>query len=162
MGYSYYYNAPVMEVILGSLPWTVLLVGLAIVISTLAGIVLGIESDYRQGRPLDRALLGTLMFTSGFPDFFTGILLLFFFGVVLGLVPLDLQGIPGRMTHDVKGCPFHPRCTQKIEICTLETPETVATGQRIIACHRGDIVPLLEVKQVIILSTIKVLIMPLF
>ncbi|SFG58017.1 peptide/nickel transport system permease protein [Desulfotomaculum arcticum] len=88
LGYSYYYNAPVMAVILGSLPWTVLLVGLAIIISTLVGVALGIESGYRRGRPLDRALLGSLMFASGFPDFFVGILLLLFFGVVLGLVPL--------------------------------------------------------------------------
>lgn len=88
LGYSYFYNAPVMAVILGALPWTVLLVGLAIIISTLAGVVLGIESGYRRGRPLDRALLGSLMFASGFPDFFVGILLLLFFGVVLELVPL--------------------------------------------------------------------------
>jgi peptide/nickel transport system permease protein len=88
LGYSYYYNAPVMEVILESLPWTVLLVGSALIISTLAGIILGIEAGYRRGRPLDRALLGALMFTSGFPDFFAGILLLIFFGVILGLVPL--------------------------------------------------------------------------
>lgn len=88
LGHSYYYNAPVMDVILGSLPWTVLLVGSAMAISTLAGIVLGIESGYRRGRPLERVLLGALMFTSGFPDFFVGILLLLFFGVVLGLAPL--------------------------------------------------------------------------
>ncbi|WP_027364856.1 ABC transporter permease [Desulfotruncus alcoholivorax] len=88
LGYSYFYNAPVLAVIFGSLPWTVLLVGLAIIISTLIGVVLGIESGYRRGRPLDRALLGVLMFASGFPDFFAGILLLLFFGVVLGLAPL--------------------------------------------------------------------------
>ena len=61
LGYSYFYNAPVMAVILGSLPWTILLVGLAIIISTLAGVVLGVESGYRRGRRLDRALLGTLI-----------------------------------------------------------------------------------------------------
>jgi len=29
----------------------------------------------------------------------------------------DLQGIKGRMTRPVSGCPFHPRCTQAIDVC---------------------------------------------
>jgi len=58
----------------------------------------------------------------------------------------DLQGIPGRMAHGVKGCPFHQRCTQKIDICSREVPflEELDSGRNI-ACHRGGIVPLLEV-----------------
>lgn len=88
LGYSYYYNAPVLKVILGSLPWTLLLVGLAVLISTTLGLILGIESGYRRGRALDRVLLTGLMFLSGFPDFFVGILMLLLFGVVLGLAPL--------------------------------------------------------------------------
>ncbi|MFZ5633525.1 MAG: ABC transporter permease [Bacillota bacterium] len=88
LGYSYYYNAPVLKVILGSLPWTALLAGLALVLSTLLGLVLGIESGYRRGRPLDHALLAGLMALGGLPDFFMGILLLLFFGVSLGLAPL--------------------------------------------------------------------------
>jgi peptide/nickel transport system ATP-binding protein len=59
----------------------------------------------------------------------------------------DLQGIPGRMEHGVHGCPFHPRCTQKIEICALEPPEPLNSGRRTVACHRGGIVPLLELKK---------------
>jgi len=88
LGYSYYYNAPVLKVILGSLPWTLLLVGLAVLISTTLGLIWGIESGYRRGRALDRVLLTGLMFLSGFPDFFVGILMLLLFGVVLGLAPL--------------------------------------------------------------------------
>jgi peptide/nickel transport system permease protein len=42
LGYSYYYNASVFDVILGRLPWTLLLVGLSLVLSTTIGIVLGI------------------------------------------------------------------------------------------------------------------------
>jgi peptide/nickel transport system ATP-binding protein len=26
----------------------------------------------------------------------------------------DLQGIPGRLMRPIPGCPFHPRCSQKI------------------------------------------------
>ncbi|WP_066636143.1 ABC transporter permease [Desulfolucanica intricata] len=88
LGHSYYYNAPVLQIILGYLPWTILLVGLTILISTTIGFILGIESGYKRGRALDKTLLSGLMFVNGFPDFFVGILMLLLFGAVLGLVPL--------------------------------------------------------------------------
>ena len=102
LGHSYYYNQEVLAVILDFLPWTLLLTGTALVLSTLMGFVLGIESGYRRGRGLDKTLLAGLMFLNGFPDFFMGIVLLLVFGVVLGVVPLSgaltpysgLEGLP--------------------------------------------------------------------
>lgn len=88
MGYSYYYNAPVLKVIMGSLPWTLLLVGSSLVLSTFLGTVLGIESGWRRGSKTDRALLAGLMSLNGFPDFFLGMVLLLIFGVMLGVFPL--------------------------------------------------------------------------
>lgn len=58
----------------------------------------------------------------------------------------DLQGIKGRMTRPVSGCPFHPRCTQAIDICRSETPQLVWNKGRQIACHRGGIITLLSTK----------------
>jgi len=58
----------------------------------------------------------------------------------------DLQGILGQMVHGLPGCPFHQRCTQRIDICSLEVPKQMEKEGRIIACHRGGIVPLLEIK----------------
>jgi len=58
----------------------------------------------------------------------------------------DLQGIPGRMVHGLPGCPFYERCTQRIEICSRQVPPQLENDGRIIACHRGGIVPLLEIK----------------
>jgi len=102
LGYSYYYNAPVSAVILGRLPWTLLLVGTSLVLSTLLGIVLGIESGWRRGSRTDRALLAGLMSLNGFPDFFLGMVLLIIFGVTLHVFPLagaltpyaGLSGLP--------------------------------------------------------------------
>ena len=88
LGYSYYFNAPVMSVIMGSLPWTLLLVGTSLILSSLLGIVLGIESGWRRGSRTDRLMLGGLMSLNGFPDFFLGMLLLIGFGVTWGLFPL--------------------------------------------------------------------------
>ena len=102
LGYSYYFNAPVMSVIMGSLPWTLLLVGTSLILSSLLGIVLGIESGWRRGSRTDRLMLGGLMSLNGFPDFFLGMLLLIGFGVTWGLFPLagamtpysGLSGLP--------------------------------------------------------------------
>lgn len=89
MGWSYFYNAGVFKVIMGSLPWTLLVVGTSLVLSTLLGIVLGIESGWRRGSRTDRALLTGLMSLNGFPDFFLGLVLLIVFGVLLGVAPLS-------------------------------------------------------------------------
>ncbi len=88
LGYSYYYNAPVLKVILGHLPWTLLLVGSSLVLSTILGLMLGIESGWRRGSKTDRTLLAGLMSLNGFPDFFVGMILLLVFGVMLGFFPL--------------------------------------------------------------------------
>ncbi|MDM7935572.1 MAG: ABC transporter permease [Methanothrix sp.] len=89
LGYSYYYRDAVSSVIMGALPWTLLLAGLALVIATTLGIILGIESGYRQGSLLDRGIMACLIFLSGFPDFFVGVVLLIAFGVTLDLFPLS-------------------------------------------------------------------------
>ena len=56
----------------------------------------------------------------------------------------DLWGIPGEPLwgrHD--GCPFYPRCTQHIDICSKSPPELKSYGDRKIACHRGGVAKLL-------------------
>jgi len=89
LGFSYYHSAPTFEVILGRLPWTLLLVGTALILSTGLGVILGIESGWRRGRSLDRTILSGLMALSGFPDFFLAMVLLLVFGVFLKLLPLS-------------------------------------------------------------------------
>jgi peptide/nickel transport system ATP-binding protein len=58
----------------------------------------------------------------------------------------DIQCIPGHASNNVPGCCFHPRCSQRIEACSSVVPalETLSGG-RAVACHRGGIVPMLEV-----------------
>ncbi|MGB3459891.1 MAG: ABC transporter permease [Halobacteriota archaeon] len=88
-GYSYYYSAPVLDVILEALPWTLLLVGSSLLLSTVLSIILGIESGWRRGKISDKSLLTTTMILNGFPNFFIGIILLLFFAVYLGCLPLQ-------------------------------------------------------------------------
>jgi len=102
LGFSYYYSAPTVDVILGRLPWTLLLVGCALIVSTTLGVFLGIESGWRRGKVLDRSMLSMFMALSGFPGFFVGMVLLLLFGVSLRLFPLSgaltpysgLSGLP--------------------------------------------------------------------
>lgn len=89
LGYSYYYKAPVLDVILGTLSWTLLLVGSSLLLSTFGGIFLGIESGWRHRQRVDKSFLILFLLLNGFPNFFIGLLLLLFFGVTLSLFPLQ-------------------------------------------------------------------------
>lgn len=59
----------------------------------------------------------------------------------------DLQGISGKMRHNIKGCPFHERCSQAIDICSKERP-LLKGGERKLACHRGGVVTLLKTENI--------------
>ena len=88
LGYSFYHKTRVLDVILSYLPWTILLMGTAFVLSSVMGVILGIESGWRRGTKVDKTLLVGIMSSSGFPSFFVGILFLLIFGVELRLFPL--------------------------------------------------------------------------
>ena len=58
----------------------------------------------------------------------------------------DIQCIPGHAASHVCGCAFHPRCSQKTGGCETSVPTLVPdTDGRAVACHRGGVVPMLEV-----------------
>ncbi|MBW2109600.1 MAG: ABC transporter ATP-binding protein, partial [Deltaproteobacteria bacterium] len=60
----------------------------------------------------------------------------------------DLQGIKGQMNRRTTGCPFHPRCTQQIPLCREQPPPLTAHNGRLVACHRGGIIPALAVEKI--------------
>ena len=58
----------------------------------------------------------------------------------------DIQCIPGHAASHVAGCAFHPRCSQRIDVCATAVPAVTSAGDgRTVACHRNGIVPMLEV-----------------
>lgn len=87
-GYSYFYKKKVIDLICLHLPWTLALVVTSMLISIGIGYVTGIESSYHHGKRMDKILLSTMMFISGFPQFFLGMLLLLFFSIYLGWLPM--------------------------------------------------------------------------
>jgi peptide/nickel transport system permease protein len=94
LGYSIYYNEPVSRILLRRLPWTLSLVTAAVVLSTLAGCLLGSLSACFRGRRPDRWLYLGMIALSEIPAFLLGLLLLFVLAAGLRLFPLS-----GAMTH---------------------------------------------------------------
>ena len=88
LGWSFYFNAPVLRVIGQFLPWSALLAGTALILSNTAGFVLGVESGGRPQGRLDQGLFTALMLLGGMPDFLIGAFLLLAFAVIWPLFPL--------------------------------------------------------------------------
>lgn len=49
-----------------------------------------------------------------------------------------IEGHPPSITDDIKGCPFHPRCKDCMEICTKIDPELKDASGSLTACHLYD------------------------
>jgi peptide/nickel transport system permease protein len=89
LGWSICFNAPVSEVLLGHLKWTLLLVGTATVIYVLLGITLGVVSAWKRNSKTDIGLLVSLLSLGAWPSFFLGMLLIIFFSAKLGVLPMS-------------------------------------------------------------------------
>ena len=80
------YPAAVASILASTLPWTLVLVGVATVISFALGTLLGILAARRRGGLLDSLLPG-MTFFQAVPYFFLALLLIDLFGVHLGWLP---------------------------------------------------------------------------
>ncbi|MBK5248306.1 MAG: ABC transporter permease [Actinomycetales bacterium] len=87
-GVSYtFFPQSVAQLVLGALPWTIVMVGLVTIIAFIIGTLLGVLAAWRRGTFLDTLPTLTGTFTSAFPYFWTALLLLFFAGYVLRWFP---------------------------------------------------------------------------
>jgi peptide/nickel transport system permease protein len=83
-----YFPATVSSIIGQTLPWTIGLIGLATIISFVVGIGLGTVAGWKRGSWLDNVIPVTTMFQS-VPYFWLALILLFVFGSVLSIFPLN-------------------------------------------------------------------------
>lgn len=83
-----YFPASVNQIIGQTLPWTVGLIGLSTVISFLVGVGLGTFAGWKRGSWVDNLIPFTTMLQS-VPYFWLALLLLFFFGSVWPIFPLN-------------------------------------------------------------------------
>jgi peptide/nickel transport system permease protein len=79
---------PVATIIAQALPWTLILVGTATVISFVAGTVLGALAGWRQNRWLE-SLIPVTTFLTALPYFALALFLLYLFGVIWPVLPLS-------------------------------------------------------------------------
>jgi len=86
-GYSYAFLTPVSALFFGALPWTLLLLGTAHVISMLVGFVTGVEAAWRRDSHLERSMVGGMTVLEGVPEISTGVILLVVFALHLEWFP---------------------------------------------------------------------------
>ncbi len=99
-GYSYAFLTPISSLILGALPWTLLLVGSAHVISMFLGFIAGVEAAWRRGGFAEKAGVGCMTVLEGVPEIGTGVLLLLVFALFLGWLPASgSESAYARQTH---------------------------------------------------------------
>lgn len=88
LGYSYTFNRPVMEIIMGRLPNTLLLMLASYVVGIPLGILLGTWMAIRYPSRMDDAAVGVIKLLRAIPGFWGGLMVILFFSVSLRLFPI--------------------------------------------------------------------------
>lgn len=88
-GYSFSYQQPVFHIILSRVPATLLLMGTALTLSTLLGLLLGVVTALRPGTLLDYGITTATLTAYAMPVFWLGQLLIIVFAVRLKLFPVQ-------------------------------------------------------------------------
>ena len=92
LGHTIRGNQPVLDVILQRLPNTIVLAFAAMAIATLIGLPIGFFAAYMRGTLVDTGLMVTAIAGVSIPHFWLGLILLFFFSVELGWLPVSGTG----------------------------------------------------------------------
>lgn len=98
LGYSFSHHRPVRDVLVDTMPRTMLLVGLAIVFSFAIGIWVGLVQAERAGGARDRWLGRVLLLLYSVPDFWLGLIMVLLFAYKLPIFPAG--GIVDPVLHD--------------------------------------------------------------
>lgn len=80
---------PVASLIGQALPYSLALGGLALCMSTLLGVAMGVIAASTKGSWLDQGIMGGVLFGSMLPNFWIGLLLILVFSVSLGWTPVS-------------------------------------------------------------------------
>jgi len=94
-GLSFKYRKPVLEILGNRLMATLLLAFFAQLFAIILGTVIGTLSAAFRGKKIDVAALGFALFIYAIPAFWLGIVLLSFFSVKLGILPLNGMVVAG-------------------------------------------------------------------
>lgn len=92
LGTSFMYGQPALDIVFERLPATLELAILAMLISVLLGVPLGIISSIKPNSILSRVIMFFSLTGISIPVFWTGMLLVLVFSVILGVLPSSGRG----------------------------------------------------------------------
>jgi peptide/nickel transport system permease protein len=105
------YPTKVSEVVGRTLPYSIVLVGIAFVIAFLLGTAIGAVAAWRRGKSFDSFVVPVFMALGAFPAYFTGLLVVYFFGLKLGWFPIqhayDNGVLPGLNWPFISSAAYH-------------------------------------------------------
>ncbi|WP_341282654.1 ABC transporter permease [Paenibacillus sp. FSL H8-0537] len=96
-GHSFHYGQSALPLVLERLPASFQLAGAGMLIATLLAIPLGIISALKRNTYLDLFISGLSALGKGMPNFWTGIMLILLFSVILGIFPVSGKGGPEHL-----------------------------------------------------------------
>ncbi len=93
MGTSFISGRPVFETFVEKLPATIELMAVSILLTVIISIPLGILAAVNQNRPIDYAIRAITFVGNSLPNFFVGLLLIYFLALKLKLLPIIGQNV---------------------------------------------------------------------
>lgn len=87
LGQSMSFKESVLTIVLGALPWTLLVCSISLLLAFTVGIILGIYIAWKRDKILDGVLTGYQALLGSIPDYIVAYLLVLFFSLTLGLLP---------------------------------------------------------------------------
>jgi len=92
LGYTIRGHQPVLDVIMQRLPNTIALAVAAMIVAIAIGLPIGFFAAYKRGTAVDTGLMVVAITGVSIPHFWLGLILLFFFAVELGWLPVSGTG----------------------------------------------------------------------
>src|SRR3954449_8037259 len=83
------YPTKVSEVVARTIPYSIVLVGIAFFLAFALGTAIGMVAAWRRGGSFDSIFVPIFMALGAFPAYFTALLLMYFFGLKLGWFPIQ-------------------------------------------------------------------------
>ncbi|MBD7911286.1 MULTISPECIES: ABC transporter permease [Clostridium] len=87
LGQSMSYKEPVISIVLGALPWTLLVCSISLFLSFIVGVIIGIYVAWKRSNALDGVVTGYQALFGSIPDYIVAYLLVLLFSVFLGVLP---------------------------------------------------------------------------
>ena len=87
-GYSFQQRRPIADILRERLPWTLLLAGANLLLSTIIGVFMGAVAAWKRGGRSDASWIATFVFLAAMPSFWIGMILVAVFAAQLGWFPV--------------------------------------------------------------------------